>query len=194
MPEPHGGNLERSEACNGPAKLIGPTGPENPHAPRFRSASSMRTSATPVESFVEDSPVPPVATPSTPPTKQQFWRPPLRLRVTQRGVIDLAGRRSTLKTKSAQVECRRIAKQGSQALMHALEGKKGPSVTDSARTVEEIALVAIPVIIAITLHEAAHWVWNAGGNLVSPNGKQVIFNEPLAMQGWKNYLKPPDIR
>lgn len=40
----------------------------------------------------------------------------------------------------------------------------------------------------ITLHEAAHWVWNAGGNLVSPNGRQVIFNQPTAMQGWKNYF------
>lgn len=40
----------------------------------------------------------------------------------------------------------------------------------------------------ITLHEAAHWVWNAGGNLVSANGQKVIFNEPLAMQGWKNYF------
>lgn len=40
----------------------------------------------------------------------------------------------------------------------------------------------------ITLHEAAHWVWNAGGNLVSENGQQVIFNQPLAMQGWKNYF------
>lgn len=40
----------------------------------------------------------------------------------------------------------------------------------------------------IILHEAAHWVWNAGGSLVSENGQQVVFNEPLAMQGWKNYF------
>jgi len=52
---------------------------------------------------------------------------------------------------------------------------------------------AYPLSINITkqeiiLHEAAHWVWNAGGNLVSENGKQVIFNQPEAMQGWKNYF------
>ena len=40
----------------------------------------------------------------------------------------------------------------------------------------------------IILHEAAHWVWNAGGNLVSDDGQQVIFNQPAAMQGWKNYF------
>ena len=40
----------------------------------------------------------------------------------------------------------------------------------------------------ITLHEAAHWVWSAGGNFVSENGQEVIFNQPLAMQGWKNYF------
>jgi multiple sugar transport system substrate-binding protein len=40
----------------------------------------------------------------------------------------------------------------------------------------------------IILHEAAHWVWNAGGDLVSADGQQVIFNQPLAMQGWKNYF------
>src|SRR5438270_2354505 len=34
--------------------------------------------------------------------------------------------------------------------------KRGVALADSVRTVEEIALVAIPVIIAITLHEAAH--------------------------------------
>jgi Mrp family chromosome partitioning ATPase/uncharacterized protein involved in exopolysaccharide biosynthesis len=43
-----------------------------------------------VDTVAEESPAPRPATPSTPPTKQQFWRPPLRLRVTQRGVIDLA--------------------------------------------------------------------------------------------------------
>ena len=58
--------------------------------PAFAATVAVPEPATPVESFVEESPAPRVATPSTPPTKQQFWRPPLRLRVTQRGVIDLA--------------------------------------------------------------------------------------------------------
>jgi Mrp family chromosome partitioning ATPase len=43
-----------------------------------------------VDTVGEESPSPRPATPSTAPTKQSFWRPPLRLRVTQRGVIDLA--------------------------------------------------------------------------------------------------------
>jgi len=58
--------------------------------PAFAATVAVPEPATPVESFVEESPAPRAATPSTPPTKQQFWRPPLRLRVTQRGVIDLA--------------------------------------------------------------------------------------------------------
>jgi Mrp family chromosome partitioning ATPase len=46
--------------------------------------------ATQVEAIVEYKPGPRVVTPSTPPAKESFWRPPLRLRVTQRGVVDLA--------------------------------------------------------------------------------------------------------
>jgi multiple sugar transport system substrate-binding protein len=40
----------------------------------------------------------------------------------------------------------------------------------------------------IILHEAAHWVWSAGGDFISPNFQQVAFNQPAAMQGWKNYF------
>lgn len=40
----------------------------------------------------------------------------------------------------------------------------------------------------IILHEAAHWVWNAGGDFISADGKKATFNQPLAMQGWKNYF------
>jgi Mrp family chromosome partitioning ATPase len=57
--------------------------PEPMSAPPFEAKSI-------VETVGEESPSPRPATPSTPPTRQQFWRPPLRLRVTQRGVIDLA--------------------------------------------------------------------------------------------------------
>jgi len=38
------------------------------------------------------------------------------------------------------------------------------------------------------LQEAAHWVWGAGGDFISPNGRQVIFNKPAALQGFKNYF------
>lgn len=45
---------------------------------------------------------------------------------------------------------------------------------------------------SIILHEAAHWVWNAGGDFVSPDGRQVAFTQPNAIQGFRNYfsLKP----
>lgn len=40
----------------------------------------------------------------------------------------------------------------------------------------------------IILHEAAHWIWAAGGDFVSPDFRQVAFNQPAAIQGWKNYF------
>jgi ABC-type glycerol-3-phosphate transport system substrate-binding protein len=40
----------------------------------------------------------------------------------------------------------------------------------------------------VALHEAAHWVWSAGGDFVSADRRQVAFHEPAAMQGWKNYF------
>jgi ABC-type glycerol-3-phosphate transport system substrate-binding protein len=40
----------------------------------------------------------------------------------------------------------------------------------------------------IILHEAAHWVWAAGGDFIGPDFRQVAFNQPAAMQGWKNYF------
>ncbi len=40
----------------------------------------------------------------------------------------------------------------------------------------------------VTLHEAAHWVWSAGGDFISPDGRQVIINQPAAMQGFRNYF------
>jgi multiple sugar transport system substrate-binding protein len=38
------------------------------------------------------------------------------------------------------------------------------------------------------LHEAAHWLWAAGGDFVSPDGKRVVFNDPQALEGFKNYF------
>lgn len=42
--------------------------------------------------------------------------------------------------------------------------------------------------ISQVLHEAAHWLWAAGGDFISPDGKRVIFNEPQAIEGFKNYF------
>lgn len=41
---------------------------------------------------------------------------------------------------------------------------------------------------ALILHEAAYWVWTAGGDFISPDFRKVAFDQPAAMQGWKNYF------
>ena len=40
----------------------------------------------------------------------------------------------------------------------------------------------------VVLHEAAHWLWDAGGDFVSPDGRRAIFDEPAAMEGFRNYF------
>lgn len=39
-----------------------------------------------------------------------------------------------------------------------------------------------------TLHDAASWVWGAGGDFVSEDGKRVIIDQPAARQGLKAYF------
>jgi len=41
---------------------------------------------------------------------------------------------------------------------------------------------------SVILQEAAHWVWSAGGDFISPDSKQVIFNKPAALEGFKRYF------
>ncbi len=41
---------------------------------------------------------------------------------------------------------------------------------------------------SVIIHEAAHWIWSAGGDFISPDNQQVIFNQPAAMKGWKSYF------
>lgn len=41
---------------------------------------------------------------------------------------------------------------------------------------------------SIILHEAAHWIWNAGGTFISPDGREVAFTQPAALQGLRNYF------
>jgi multiple sugar transport system substrate-binding protein len=38
------------------------------------------------------------------------------------------------------------------------------------------------------LHEAVGWIWSAGGDLLSPDHKRVIFHEPAALNGWRRYF------
>jgi multiple sugar transport system substrate-binding protein len=42
--------------------------------------------------------------------------------------------------------------------------------------------------ISQVLHESAHWVWSAGGDFMSPDGKHVTFNEPNALSGFRKYF------
>lgn len=39
------------------------------------------------------------------------------------------------------------------------------------------------------LHEAASWVWDAGGDFISADGKRVLFDEPEARAGLRSYFE-----
>ena len=65
-------------------------------------------------------------------------------------------------------------------------------------TLEKLSKKGWPYPLAITtcnlnssaiLQEAAHWVWSAGGDFISPDYRQVVFNKPAALQGFKNYFQ-----
>ena len=49
-----------------------------------------------------------------------------------------------------------------------------------------LALTTIPS--PVILHEAAHWVWSAGGDFISPDNRQAIFSQPEALAGFRNYF------
>jgi multiple sugar transport system substrate-binding protein len=39
-----------------------------------------------------------------------------------------------------------------------------------------------------TVHNAASWVWGAGGHLLSADGKRILFNQPKALAGFRAYF------
>ncbi len=39
-----------------------------------------------------------------------------------------------------------------------------------------------------TVHGAASWVWGAGGEFIAPDGDQVLFDQPAAMTGLRDYF------
>lgn len=41
---------------------------------------------------------------------------------------------------------------------------------------------------ALNLHEACSWVWGAGGDFMSADGKQVVFAGAEAMAGWRDFF------
>jgi multiple sugar transport system substrate-binding protein len=40
----------------------------------------------------------------------------------------------------------------------------------------------------VILHEAAHWLWGAGGDFIRSDARQTVFTDPAAMRGWRNYF------
>ncbi|MFL7794491.1 MAG: extracellular solute-binding protein [Anaerolineae bacterium] len=50
----------------------------------------------------------------------------------------------------------------------------------------------------VMLQNVASWVWSAGGDIISADGKQILFDQPEAMQGFLTYFRlprymPPDL-
>ena len=52
----------------------------------------------------------------------------------------------------------------------------------------EIPWVTLTNLNLVTLHTLASWVWNAGGDFMSPDGKIILFNRPEAIAGMKDYF------
>jgi multiple sugar transport system substrate-binding protein len=40
----------------------------------------------------------------------------------------------------------------------------------------------------VILHEAACWLWSAGGDFIDQNGTKVLFDQPASLQGLRNYF------
>ena len=67
------------------------------------------------------------------------------------------------------------------ALMtQALERLRGSGV--------EMPWVMLTNLTLVTLHNLASWVWNAGGDFLSADGKSVLFDRPEAMAGMAAYF------
>ena len=52
----------------------------------------------------------------------------------------------------------------------------------------EYPLALTTTNLSINVHEAAHWIWNAGGSLMNSDKEKVVFNQPDALRGLKNYF------
>lgn len=53
---------------------------------------------------------------------------------------------------------------------------------------------AIPFVLPtrrsrMAVHNLASWVWGAGGDFLSPDGKNVLFHQPQALEGFKAYFR-----
>jgi multiple sugar transport system substrate-binding protein len=41
----------------------------------------------------------------------------------------------------------------------------------------------------MAIHNLASWVWGAGGDFLSPDGKRILFHQPEALEGFKAYFR-----
>jgi multiple sugar transport system substrate-binding protein len=63
------------------------------------------------------------------------------------------------------------------------------------KTLEKLQAHGNPYPLSLTtvrqtrnLHEAAGWIWGAGGDLLSPDHQKIFFHEAEAMNGWRKYF------
>lgn len=80
-----------------------------------------------------------------------------------------------------------------QAGIDEAEAFASPAALDETLHRLQQAGVEIPWVIPtrrswITLHNLAVWVWGHGGDFVSPDGKELLFNTPEARAGFQEYF------
>ena len=76
---------------------------------------------------------------------------------------------------------------GAGAPARAIRARTG-AVADSAAKPRRLTLATRETV--NSLHNAALWIWGAGGHFIAPDGKQVQFNEPAARAGSARLLQP----
>jgi multiple sugar transport system substrate-binding protein len=75
------------------------------------------------------------------------------------------------------------------------ESKAFLSHADIEQTIQKLVLSGVPSPLAFPrtpskfiLHNLASWVWNAGGDFCSQDGKQVLFDQPEALKGMQQFF------
>ena len=61
--------------------------------------------------------------------------------------------------------------------------------TSQLAPASQMAPISLPTSRSrITLHNLASWIWKEGGEFLSPDGKQILFDQPAARQGMRQYF------
>lgn len=68
-----------------------------------------------------------------------------------------------------------------------------PDFEETLQRLHRECSLATPWVIAVSganvLHDAAPWVWGAGGDFVSADGRRVLFADPPALAGWQAFFR-----